>query len=83
MCVSGSNKCSFFGKFDEIRLLETLVLKFALLRYYRRTLPIYMFVGVLATALSSVFVNTEAATRGVITKDVLKNFAIFSGKHLC
>ena len=28
-------------------------------------------------------VKTEAATRGVLMKDVLRNFAKFTGKHLC
>ena len=28
-------------------------------------------------------VKTEAATRGVLIKDVLRNFAKFTGKHLC
>ena len=35
--VSGGKKCSFFGKFGVLFfLLETPVLKFALLRYYQR-----------------------------------------------
>ena len=36
MCVSGGKKCSFFGKFGVLCFLETPVLRFALLRYYRR-----------------------------------------------
>ena len=39
MCVSGGKKCSFFGKFDVLCFLETPVLRFALLRYYRRFIP--------------------------------------------
>ena len=35
-CVSGGKKCSFFGKFDLLCFLETPVLRFALLPYYRR-----------------------------------------------
>ena len=35
-CVSGENKCLFFGKFDVLCCLETSVLRFALLPYYRR-----------------------------------------------
>ena len=35
-CVSGGKKCSFFGKFDVLCFLETPVLRFALLPYYRR-----------------------------------------------
>ena len=37
VCVSGSNKCSFFGKFGMLCFLETLVLRCVLLPYYRRT----------------------------------------------
>ena len=36
VCVSGGKKCSFFGKFGRLCLLETPVLRFALLPYYRR-----------------------------------------------
>ena len=36
VCVSGSKKCLFFGKFGEFCFLETPVLRFALLPYYRR-----------------------------------------------
>ena len=32
--VLGGKKCSFFGKFDVLSFLETLVLRFALLPYY-------------------------------------------------
>ena len=32
-------KCSFFGKFDEFYFLETSVLRFSLLPYYRRVYP--------------------------------------------
>ena len=39
--VSGGKKCSFFGKFDVLGFLETLVLRIAHLPYYRR---IYMSV---------------------------------------
>ena len=35
--VSGGKKCSFFGKFGVLCFLETPVLRFALLPYYRRT----------------------------------------------
>ena len=36
VCVSGGKKCSFFEKFDQLRFLETPVLRFALLFYDRR-----------------------------------------------
>ena len=36
MCVSGSKKSLFFGKFGGLCLLETPVLRFPLLPYYRR-----------------------------------------------
>ena len=36
VCVSRGKKCSFFGKFDVLYFLETPVLRFALLPYYRR-----------------------------------------------
>ena len=34
-CLSEGKKCSFFGKFGVLCLLETPVLRFALLPYYR------------------------------------------------
>ena len=37
VCVSGGKNCSFFGKFGVLCFLETLVLRFALLPYYRRS----------------------------------------------
>ena len=37
VCVSGGKKCSFFRKFDLLYFLETLILRFALLPYYRQT----------------------------------------------
>ena len=36
MCISGGKKCSFFRKFDGLYFLETSVLRFARLPYYRR-----------------------------------------------
>ena len=36
MCVSESEKCSFFGIFGVLYFFVTLVLRFALLPYYRR-----------------------------------------------
>ena len=42
-CVSGGKKCPFFGKLDVICFLETPILKFALLSYYRRFVAIYLF----------------------------------------
>ena len=38
MCVSGGKKCLFFGKFGVLCFLETSILRFALLPYYRRFL---------------------------------------------
>ena len=35
VCISGGEKCSFFGKFDVPCFLRTPVLRFALLPYYR------------------------------------------------
>ena len=37
VCVSGGKKCLFFGNFGVLCFLETPVLRFALLPYYRRT----------------------------------------------
>ena len=37
VCVSGVKKCSFFGKFGVLCFLETPILRFVLLPYYRRT----------------------------------------------
>ena len=36
MYVSGGKKCSFFGNFGVLCFLETPVLRFSLLPYYRR-----------------------------------------------
>ena len=36
LCVSGGTKCSFFEKFDVLCFLETPVLRFSRLPYYRR-----------------------------------------------
>ena len=36
MCVSGGKECLFLGKFGVLCFLETSVLRFALLYYYRR-----------------------------------------------
>ena len=36
MCISGRKRCSFLGKFGLLCFLETPVLRFALLPYYRR-----------------------------------------------
>ena len=38
LCVSGDNKCLFYGKFVVLYFPETPVLRFALLPYYRRLL---------------------------------------------
>ena len=35
VCVSGGKKCLFFGNFGVLCFLETPVLRFALLPYYR------------------------------------------------
>ena len=36
VCVSGTKKCSFFGKFGVLCFLKTPVLRFVFLYYYRR-----------------------------------------------
>ena len=38
LCASEDTKCSFFGKFDMLCFLQTTVLKFAFLLYYRRNI---------------------------------------------
>ena len=35
VCISGGKNCSFLGKFGVLCFLETPVLRFALLPYYR------------------------------------------------
>ena len=42
VCVSEGKKCSFFGKFDVLCFLETTVVRFALLPYYRRIMQVTM-----------------------------------------
>ena len=39
LCASGGKKYSFFGKFDVLCFLETPVLRFAILPYYRWVFP--------------------------------------------
>ena len=46
VCVSGGKKCSFFGKLSLIFLLVKPVLKFCLLPYYRRIIPVYLKVNI-------------------------------------
>ena len=47
VCISGGKKCSFFGKFGVFCFLETPVLRFALLPYYRRVmLSTYRYTGI-------------------------------------
>ena len=41
VCVSGDKKCLFFGNFGVLCFLETPVLRFAILRYYRRKLILF------------------------------------------
>ena len=57
VCVSGGKKCCFFGKFGVRCFLETPVLRFALLPYYRRTIfaktSSYMFDWIVNTPMSS------------------------------
>ena len=48
MCISGSKKCSFFGKFGMLCFLETTILRLPFLPNYQRY---QMFVAILATTL--------------------------------
>ena len=57
-CVSGGKKCLFFGNFGVLCFLETPVLRFALLPYYRRSYDSH------ATQLME---NKEATITGVNT----------------
>ena len=43
VCVSVGKKCSFLGTFDVLFFLETPVLRFALLPYYRQNKIFYSF----------------------------------------
>ena len=43
VCISGGKKCSLFGKFGVLCFLETPVLRFALLTYYRRNIKFLIF----------------------------------------
>ena len=43
LCESGCKNCSFFGKFGVFCFLETPVLRFALLAYYRRNMLFHFF----------------------------------------
>ena len=61
VCVSGGKKCSFFGKFGVLCFLETPVLRFALLPYYRQIIQkiickgesrLYPFVWVFVASIS-------------------------------
>ena len=44
LCESGCKNCSFFGKFGVFCFLETPVLRFVLLAYYRRNMLIHFFI---------------------------------------
>ena len=60
VCVSGGKKCLFFGNFGTLCFLETPVLRFALLPYYRRiALP---FADVLQNRFSLKFRNIHRKT---------------------
>ena len=63
MCVSGDQKFSFFGKFGVLCFLETPVLRFALLPYYRQFIvpiiqvPIFILFVSALVLFESVFVD--------------------------
>ena len=49
VCVSGGKRYSFFGKFGVLCFLETPVLRFALLPYYRRICVLQLSVNQIVT----------------------------------
>ena len=69
--VSAGKKCSFFGKFPVLCFLETPVLRFAFLPYYRRV--VYMPIWQLFIQLSKIDVFGYAITSNILfTIDTLK-----------
>ena len=65
VCVSWGKKCLFFGKFDVLCFLETPVLRFALLPYYRQNIAIRIFAyrraaNFFSSVLSNIFSQRKA-----------------------
>ena len=54
-------------------------------RYIGKLLPYLLipFHAMHCLIYARIYVSTEAATRGVLKKGVLRNFTKFTGKHLC
>ena len=57
VCVSESKKCLFFGNFGGLCFLETPVLRFALLPYYRRIVKenVDIFADFLCKSINATF----------------------------
>ena len=51
VCVLEGKNCSFFGKFDVLYFLETSVIRFAVLSYYRRNWFMSHDLGVLSSGI--------------------------------
>ena len=82
--ASGGKKCSLFGKFDVLCFLETPVLRFALLPYYRRSVrlkksPLFSFKISLRPCQTSISSYSEVFLR----KGLLKICSKFTWEHAC
>ena len=53
VCLSGSKKCLFFGKFGVLCFLEIPFLRFALLPYFRRVVGIHRIFTVSTNSFTS------------------------------
>ena len=78
--TSGAKKCSFFGKFGVVCFLETPVLRFALLPYYRRIWIFIFFTKNLSLTWASAILihcNQLTITR-LITRLIVIRIAPFT-----
>ena len=78
LCVSGGKKCSFFGKFGALCFLETPVLTFTLLPYYRRN-GLMKLNTILLKQPQVVLYEKYVFCK----KSVCKNFTKLTWKQLC
>ena len=80
--VSGGKKCSFFGNFDVLCFLETPVLGFSFLTYYRRNAPIHspeVWLGPPQTSKIESFAAIINGYISLIIFEKLSNLAVCGG----
>ena len=74
VCVSGGNKYSFYEKFGVLRFLETPVLRFALLPYYRRLSDRKFIgkIGISPATMTEIFKFWDNTTNNLTSGQVLE-----------